>query len=573
MRKLILMISSLILGIFIIACNDKWDDHYNERDIELDSNIAKVVDTDVESYIKSDSEFSQISQLFEEYGIYKQIESKNQEFTVLVYSNNALIGANIEDPEFFAKTSICDLNLAPAKITNGLSLLMWNNKYLEVTLKNTTVTDVDIFIADSKVKSITKTNNAYVYELESPIYAPKSLYEVLEQLGEDYSLFQELVKSYEEQVFDRDNSTPIGVDATGNMTYDSLFDTKNLLMDRYDSGGALTWNMRSEYYNSTMLIPSNTIVEQTLQKAYDDFEAALGYVPTANDTTKFKEWIIEACFYSSVLTPEQLEGEDDITGVSGYQEGASASTSGAQWKPTVQKVDTENPILLSNGIAYYITELKIPNNVLIYRIKQRFYTYRYCDPEEKQEYFTLTNLEEPTISENGGMGPLGPWPYIAYDLLRAKPTAKAYEDLDTVAIECTGISYENGIVSVAMIPPGEYNLRMGFREKQSWRASIYFNGELVATNVDPGSCHYDRSGTGYPEGYVPAEWTSYDSKAANYDRDGMEIAVVVIEGDELQPIKIKVESTDMTSLGTSVSASVGYINLYHWCLRPTSNNY
>ena len=564
---------SLIFVSFLLflatSCSEKWDDHYSSQDIVIDSEIVEVYDMSAQNYIQSNSDLSTLSNLFEEQGIYDQLNTKDQLFTIMVYSNESMGKVTYDDPEFFAQTCICDLGLIPSKLTDGFSIQMWNGKYLAVGLQEGSGGS-EIYIAESRLTKIIQVDNGYVYLMEDAILAPKSLYEVLDNLGDDYSLFKELVSSFEERVFDRDNSIPVGVDATGNTVYDSTFVTKNTLMDRYNSGNSATWNMRSEYYSSTMLIPSNELITSALGSAYEYVQEALNRIPTTEDTTKFNEWIVKSSFYDYVLTPEQLEGEDDLYSVAGYLDGESASTSGVQWKPSVQKVNTVSPVELSNGVAYYETNLKIPNNVVIHRIKNRFYVWENCSSEEKDQYFKWTNLENADIYDNGSFGPLGPWPAVYYKCLRAYPTEEAEANQLPVSVECTGISLnEDGTISVAMVPPGEYYLRMGFFEKLAFRLDIYFNDELVATNVSPGSCHLDRAGSGYPEGYNYKDWNSTSTKASKYDRDGMDVATVTITGTELQPIKIKMVSNDMTQ----GSGSRNQMIIYHWCLTPTLDNY
>lgn len=560
----------LFLLLFSFACNDKWDDHYSSKDIEINNEAIKVVSSSAIEYISTDDELKMISELFENEGIFDMMKTKDQFFTILVYPDEVMSTVTIDDPEYFAKTCLSDLAFTPTKLTDGFSIKMWNGKYLGVSVVEK-VGGKEIYIAGSKVKSIVKVNDGYIYLMESPIYAPKSLYEYLNDLGEDYSLFKELIFSYEEKVFDKNNSIPIGVDPTGNTVYDSVFVIKNVLMDRYDSGGKETWNMRSEFYSSTMLIFSNDLIENALENAYHYVRVALNREPNANDSTKFKEWIIKAAFYDRILTPADLNGTTDIYSVSGYQEGSSASTSGVQWRPTVQQVNTANPVTLSNGVAYYVEWFKIPNNVVIYRIKNRFYIWENCSEEEKQLYFNWMNIGNVDIYDNGGFGPIGPWPKIYYKCLRGYPTDEAYEQKLPVGVECTGIALnEDGTISVVMVPPGEYYLRMGFKsDKLPWRLDIYFNDQLVATRFDPNAGHFDRYGVGHPEGYIWRDWYNTDKKAENYDRDGAEVGVVLQGGTEPSPIKINMISYDLTQ-GTG---SRNRLIIYHWCLRPTENNY
>jgi len=559
------VIFTLIFLLFGVSCSDKWDEHYSKQDTVIDNEDIEISDLSAQKYIQSNSDLSSISQLFTEEGIFSDMDKKDQSFTVLVYNNSKMTDATIEDASFFAQTCICNLALTPTKLTDGASIQMWNGKYLAISLNNT-----EAYIAESNIYKIVEVNNGYIYFMEDPIYAPKSLYEVLEELGDNYSLFKELVFSFEEKEFDKENSTPVGVDNTGNTIYDSVFVTKNTLMDRYNSGGTATWNMRSEYFTSTMLIPSNNIIQTALDKAYDDIQESLNRTPTESDSTKFKEWIVRSCFYDTELTSEELDGDEDIYSVAGYLEDASASTDGTQWKPSVQKVNTASPIELSNGVAYYITSLKIPNNVVIHRIKNRFYIWENCSADEKETYFKWTNLEETDIYDNGSFGPIGSWPKVYYKCLRSVPTEEATNEKLPVSIEYTGISLNNdGTISEVKVPPGEYYLRMGFKSSNyAFLYDIYFNDDLVAESVGP-NIHYDRTGIGWPEGYVWRDWYSTTTKARYYDCDGGNIATVTVTGDELQGVKLKLVSNDMTQ----ASGSKNIMVLYCWTLRPTENNY
>lgn len=65
--------------------------------------------------------------------------------------------------------------------------------------------------------------NGYLYLLDQAINAPRSMYEIIENLGEDYSIFREMILSRNVLTFDRDASKVVGVDNTGNTVYDSVF--------------------------------------------------------------------------------------------------------------------------------------------------------------------------------------------------------------------------------------------------------------------------------------------------------------------------------------------------------------
>ena len=567
-NKYSILVLSIIIILVLGGCSEKWDEHYSKQDKVLLGKDVEISDLTIQTYIQSENNLDKISKLFEQQNIYKTMDAKNQSFTVFVYDNAQMESASIDDQQFFAKTCVCDIALTPTKLGNLSSILVWNGKYLAIEIADST-TQSNLYIAQSNVTKVVQMANGYVYYLDKPVYAPKSLYEFFNALGSDYSEFKSLVKAYEISEFDINNSTPIGVDETGNTIYDSVFITQNTLMDRYDPNGNESWTMRSEYYNSTLLIPSNSIINAALEEAYTNVKGSLGRMPNQEDSTKFKDWIVRSCFYSNVFSPEDMDGEIDLISVSGYQEAATASTPGTQWRPTVQKVNTTAPITLSNGIAYYITKFKIPNNVVIHRIKSRFYYWNFCTADEKDEYFKWINMQDKAdIRDDGSFGPISEWPAVYYKTLRNYPDTTAIDSI--CGLEITGILLDQeGKVSVAEVPPGEYYLRMGFRESMSYyKLDVYLNDELVAQEFNPKKAHYDRTGVGFPYGYNYRDYTDITSKAKYYDCDGREVATVTITGEGNQKVKLKLITDDITK--STASKEMVY---YCWTLRPTDNNY
>ena len=91
-----------------------------------------------------------------------------------------------------------------------------------------------------------------------------------------------------------------------------------------------------------------------------------------------ENWVFQAAFFNSVYSKEDFETNEDLT-----------SVFDKQWRTTVQEVDLENPIPMSNGTAYRVTKMKIPTNVLIYRLKELFRNYEYLSASDKEKYSTL----------------------------------------------------------------------------------------------------------------------------------------------------------------------------------------
>jgi hypothetical protein len=127
----------------------------------------------------------------------------------------------------------------------------------------------------------------------------------------------------------------------------------------------------------------------------------------------------------------------------------------------------------------------------------------------------------------------------------------------------------DGTVGQALIPPGEYTLCMGFKEKLAYRVNIYVNDVLIKSNQDlsGGTFHFDRGAGSLPEGFSTST-PGLQGKPANYDRDGGTIGTVRFDGTEMQPIVIRIETTE-----TPLVVFGAKFYAYHWCLKPTANNY
>ena len=257
------------------------------------------------------------------------------------------------------------------------------------------------------ISKIVKTVNGFVYYVDGILPIRQSAYELLLSLGEDYSRFKNLVLSYDYKYFDREHSKPIGVTTDGRVLYDSVIIVKNTLMDRYTSDGTPIWDMRSESYNTTMFIPNNELIENAIKAASDSIPQWLNRMPTKADTLKFEEWIVKACFSDHNLSGADVNtSASDIKCVEGYQEIINEATDqityknleGAWWRPSVQKVDIANAVTLSNGMAYYCQEFKIPNHVVIYRVKSRLYElWNNMTPTQQAQYFRWENWVDPMV--------------------------------------------------------------------------------------------------------------------------------------------------------------------------------
>ncbi len=655
----------------VVSCTDNWDDHYDARAVTSDSEDIEVYSGDVVSYLQSQPTLSEMTELIEKTGQMESLPSDGQ-FTLVVCENDNLDMSKIANDTAFVKNSISDTPVSPDKFTENFGILtryetLYDKKNLRVYLR-----DDDIYIDEYKLYKKVKADNGYIYYIDGTIIPRESIYEYLQALGDDYSMFKELIASYEEEYFDAESSTPDGVDDMGNTYYsDSVISVRNTLMDRYTQNGVAYWNMRSENYTTTMFIPSNALIEKALNDAYTNLPIWLNRAVTASDSAKFQKWIVEACFSNRRLSPEEvMTGAPDFYAVGGYVRTIDESqdleeynlSDSAYWRPSVQLVDPTRTDTLSNGLVYYLSDFKIPNHVVIYRVKARFYEiWAAMSDAQKAQYFRWTNWTDPLICNDAqsSFTLSETLPTMYYHVLTAVPTQEAIQaatavdslnksrtllssaeitldslrtitspDSLTVAaidsltrsidsltliipqqesfaagvresdylcsVEYDGLLYNSSDKNFGLVecnlPAGEYNLRMGFKHSLTYSLSIYFNDRLLVKDMSMSAqgsnFHFDRGGASemtffgplsitYPEGFDAQAWFELDPKSIAYDTDGYQVAVVNIPTDG--NFRIRVESSDMASIITSTTDrsknNVAQLMMYHWCLRPTVNNY
>ncbi len=546
MKTIKYILSSILLISGIYACNDDWDSHYSQEEQVVNNVNITVVNKSAVDYLQSQPELSTMYQLFSETGVLDEMIEKDLLFTILVVNDdNALSRAVVtDDRTFLAKSHISDISLSPSNLSDGQRVLMWNGKYINVSKVENEDNATSISFNGIAVKKITKVNNGYVYEIEDYVETPKSLYELIEGLGDDYSIFREMIMERNQLTFDKEASKIIGVDETGSNVYDSIFIVTNPYFE------AQGFNMMSESLSATVLIPSNEVVNRALTVARQNLQE-WGML---REDSILENWTFQSVFFDKKLSKSDFEANIDLN-----------SIFSKQWRTTVQQVDLENPVSLSNGVAYYVTDMKIPTNVLIYRVKDYMRWYEYLSEEEKALYFDNENLTfdkmETKVSEWSGWP--GVFPNIINRVVRFKTTDAAIKEY---TLNFTAFSYDekNKVTTPYKIPPGEYDLCLGFEQKMGHDVEVSFNGEyvgtVIASQLTKTDFHYDRGGQGYPEGYDVNKAT--DKKKTNYDRDGGKVGVITIEGTEPVNVVIKFH-------GINASKCC----FHHWCLKPTKNCY
>lgn len=583
------------------ACSELSDkDYFKNIETTVNSDELVVVDMSSEEYLSKEPEYSSINELFKSHGIFTALEQKNQLSTMLVVENSDFQAPAGKEAEIdnAVKAHVSDIAVSPANLKtegNNMRIMMWHGKYINVDLddaaRNEGKIAGHIMFGTSAVKKVVKTNSGYIYVLSSLLNIPKSIYDYITNLDDNYSILRDSILASGTKEFDKKNSKPIGVNDEGNTVYDSVFIYKNthFLEKNFD--------LSSESLTATLLLTSNAVVEEAIADAkvrlqkwglWDEWNAERQY----NFEYTMRHWIMDAAFFDKKLTPETLLSKDE-------ENDMLTSIFSKYWKTSVQQINP-TPIELSNGIAYQVTRLHIPNNVLIWRLKEDFSIYEFCSAEQKESFFQMLNMQfKACTTAVAAWTPLqGVWPKHecrTLDLtvgddasgdwqLAFTPCKRIFETYPT-RMEMVKKDWLKSNLTVTriepfLIPPGKYTLSFGSKQNQNmeitFKVRVKGSTDVVAAS-DPiilGSTttfHYDRNPGKFIEGYDPsADNLSTNKKAGNYDTDGgtviSELEIPDVKGDG-SPVEITVEIASPTWNGNTTMV------FNHWCLRPTKDNY
>lgn len=566
------ILSALVVPL-LNSCTDDWDDHYENTNITVNNPALQEVGQTSQDYLSERPEFGKMLELLNNHEVFAQLEEKNLLHTMLVVKDENYSLDNIDTTDEtqlakLAKSHVSDIALPPSNLHDGDRVLMWHEKFISVAVDTSKVsTDVSrISFGGNAVSEIIKTTNGYIYVIDKLIYTPKSLKDLIDELGDDYSIFKDLVLSSGGQEFDRVHSKPIGVDQTGNTIYDSVFIYTNEFFD------AKNFDLSSEALTATALIFSDDVIKAAMADADAKLSA---WNQNERDRDVLRRWILEVAFFKQRYTAEELSAESANHLLSIYNR---------EWRTEVQKVDLENVEEVSNGVVYYVKDFKIPNNILMYRLKDFYYYYENCDDIQKNKYFVAENLSSFSCNTDvAAWTPLeGVWPVIEDRALNAKITDP---EMNSFALNFTllkrTLNEEGGYdITPYLVPPGSYRLAMGFKQGLGLElsVSILVNGTPVAQPATfvvgtTTTYHYDRGNTlsnCYPEGYKEIMSELTNSKKGNYDTDGGpvydEIIIPDVNGDgSATEVVLRVECNNLAGATKTM--------FHHWCLRPTENNY
>jgi uncharacterized surface protein with fasciclin (FAS1) repeats len=530
MKQLLYAVTVLLVMVFS-GCSDIWNEHYNtSEDDKVVSPLSLL------EYLKTKPEYSVFVEALESTGVAEEL-MRDQNLTVWAITNEAM--AELQSVELFTDTFVMqyhinNLAVGKNKLFNGQRIPALNGKYIQLYLE----TD-GAYVNESKITLPDQfCQNGVVHQVDKLLLPRISIYEYLMALGDEYSMIVDSIFNQNDTVFDPVNSKPIGVDSEGRTIYDSIFVIENPIFKTVD--------FRSEFEQTTMFLPSNSVIEICYQKLEEQL-TAIGKTYTYADQLMAFNWLKGALFYNGLV--DDYGSVVDLT-----------SVENKIWRTTVQQVNA-TPVKMSNGLIYETTFVKIPNNQVLTRLKGLAHYYEFIPEAERDALIQFINctLFQPKTADGYNFASTG-GPVGNYKVLKASG-ANPTDELK-LAVEFSPLKIQtlpdNTILATEMlIPAGEYRLYMGFQEKNHPYISIYFNNQLLSADIAP----------------TPATPWNYDrtdvitGKSRIWDGTGGLVGLVQVPGNDLEHVKIRVEFSRLRG-GTAEE-----LNIYHWLLVPTANNY
>lgn len=567
-----------------VGCSDlDDDDHYGNSNTEIRNPELKIVSQTSEEYIKSQDAYSEMYQLLTAADIFNELREKGQLATILMVDNSHLVlptsKADIDDAlDFLIRSHVSDISVSPANLKDGDRLMMWHGKYVNISMdeegKNGQIID-HVKFNNGVVKEVIQTSNGYIYVIDEMIHTPTSLSDYIDNLGDDYSIFRELVKASGGKEFLKAQSKPLYVNEEGNTVYDSVFRYTN---EHFD---AIGFDLNSESLTATLCLPSNQVINDAIADAHSRLEK---WELERSDSV-LRAWILDVCFFNRHYEAADLSVPAAVADP--YSIDVKSAFSKV-WRKSAQTLELAGSEELSNGVVHKVSKLYIPTNVLLYRLKDWFYYYENCTDTQKNEYFKMTNMafKDCTVGVEAWTPLPGVWPLHEDRVLRVTSATTDSKE-EPFRLDFTPIKKldNDGDVTIKpyLIPPGTYRLAFGSKQNQgiTFHCTVLAEGQVIsesAGDIMLGAStdyHYDRGGSltdRYPEGYDSGAVSAAggSSKAGNYDTDGglliSEVKIPDLHGDG-SGVQIVIRFDAANWFGQSD------FTLCHWCLRPTANCY
>lgn len=323
--KLFLPFVTLIGMLFLPACTNKWDEHYDEETFNLPDKTLKEV-------LREHPDLTIFSNMLNIAG-YNDILDASQSYTIWAPVNSALSG--VDTTNMVLVRDIVENHIARSRLSTAnvmsRSVRMINGKYINFTREPSGFSFGNNMIIDPNLPAF----NGLVHVIDGYTPYVNNLWEYISKTEGLDSLWSYLTDQ-NKFIFDPENSIEIGFDSTGAALYDSAFVFSNLFLKNI---GAI--NKEDSIY--TAILPDNTAWSEAYGRieSFFNFPANAGGAERQRDLTRFT-LVKDILFKGQITQPGILDSLVSTTGNVFYYPGYLFNT---------------QPVTISNGMAYITNQM------------------------------------------------------------------------------------------------------------------------------------------------------------------------------------------------------------------------
>lgn len=218
------IIIALIVFTTLVSCKDDWDDHYEQIDVRLESDILTALskDADYSSFLTYLKETHTDSLLM-----------ASQSYTVWAPNNEAfeLIPTEVlNDPEMLKllmENHIGRNTYTSESFEDIVLVKMFNGKYLDFRKTGGSITFGGVETLESDIL----TSNGVIHKIKNTIPVRDNIWSYLTDNETLFPYQISYLEQFNQIAFDEDASTPISTNTLGQTVYDSVFKQSNSFFD------------------------------------------------------------------------------------------------------------------------------------------------------------------------------------------------------------------------------------------------------------------------------------------------------------------------------------------------------
>lgn len=329
-----------LLALTFLGCADRWDDHYGEKDGNME-----VSDKNVLEFLEGKPEYSAFVKLLKDTRADSVLKT-GKRYSVWALSNENmpdLSGMSDSLKRLTMQNHITWGDYYNAGFKDCESLQAYSGKRLRLHLAPE---GTEGFVIQDA--AIVKTNMAcsdgVVHEVGTLLELQPTIYKYFVKEPK-YSLLKEIVETYVDSVFNKKASTVIDTNMYGDLVYDSVFTYVYQIYNQAPIHADLNY--------FTVFLTDNEQLQQVMDNYYDNYRLLnFGAEPDAKDSLKLKNWIAKSFIHLGLV-----ENYGNVKNLYSLQ--------GLLWKTDYEDIVPGSRKEFSNGYVYEMQNLRLPNSLLM----------------------------------------------------------------------------------------------------------------------------------------------------------------------------------------------------------------